>query len=135
MQGVKVQRSFNRQWAEFKGHECKGEPGNTRLLLHIAFTSYRNVMGVNETLFVGGFNSSISPPLPLPLPQMVQSREHQLTQTENETKLDQVQQRFPNDNLFLSETLVAMEVRSSTFEITCKRVQRSKAVFTKFGSQ
>ena len=54
-------------------------------------------------------------PLPLsPLHQMVQSREHQLTQTENESKLDQVQSRFPNDTLYLSESLEAMEVCYST---------------------
>ena len=55
------------------------------------------------------------PPSPLsPLHQMVQSREHQLTQTENESKLDQVQSRFPNDTLYLSESLEAMEVCYST---------------------
>ena len=43
--------------------------------------------------------------------QMVQSREHQVSQSENETKLDQVQSRFPNDTLYLSETLESMEVR------------------------
>ena len=55
--------------------------------------------------------------LPLPLPshphphlQMVQSRQHQVTQSENETKLDQVQSRFPNDTLYLSESLAAIDV-------------------------
>jgi hypothetical protein len=40
---------------------------------------------------------------------MVQSREHQLSQSANESKLDQVQSRFPNDNLYLSESLEGME--------------------------
>ena len=33
-----------------------------------------------------------------------------MTRSENETKLDQVQARFPSDALYLSETVAAMEV-------------------------
>ena len=54
------------------------------------------------------------PPPSLPPLQMVQAREHQLTQSENESKLEQVQMRFPNDNLFLTENLASMEVHVGT---------------------
>jgi len=40
---------------------------------------------------------------------MVQAREQQLSESQNETKLEQVQLRFPNDNLFLSQSLNVME--------------------------
>ena len=43
---------------------------------------------------------------------MVQARESQVSQSENETKLDQVQSRFPNDTLYLAETLDTMEVNT-----------------------
>lgn len=41
---------------------------------------------------------------------MVQSREKQLSESQNETKLEQVQLRFPSDDLFLNHTLNIMEV-------------------------
>ena len=41
---------------------------------------------------------------------MVKAREHQINQTQNELKLEQVQTRFPNDNLGLSQPLEVMEV-------------------------
>lgn len=41
---------------------------------------------------------------------MVQAREHQLNQNENEVKLEQVQLRFPHDTLNLSQSLDFMEV-------------------------
>ena len=41
---------------------------------------------------------------------MVQARESQLNQDHNEAKLEQVQARFPFDDLRLSEPLEAMEV-------------------------
>ena len=42
---------------------------------------------------------------------MVQAREKQLSESENETKLEQVQLRFPSDDLFLNHSLNIMEVR------------------------
>lgn len=44
------------------------------------------------------------------LPQMVQAREHQLNQNQNEIKLEQVQVRFPHDNLNLFQPLDVIEV-------------------------
>ena len=40
---------------------------------------------------------------------MVQSREKQLSESENEAKLEQVQLRFPSDDLFLNQSLNIME--------------------------
>lgn len=54
--------------------------------------------------------SSLYFPFP-PFLQIVQAREHQLNQNQNEIKLEQVQIRFPHDNLYLSQPLDTMEVR------------------------
>ena len=48
----------------------------------------------------------------LSLAQMVQAREHQLNQNQNEIKLEQVQIRFPHDNLNLFQSLDIMEVHT-----------------------
>ena len=50
---------------------------------------------------------------------MVQSREKQLSESQNETKLEQVQLRFPSDDLFLNQTLNIMEVRVWVDENMC----------------
>jgi len=42
--------------------------------------------------------------------QMVKAREHQLNQIHNEMKLEQVQTRFPSDNLCLSQPVEFIEV-------------------------
>lgn len=41
---------------------------------------------------------------------MVQAREQQLNQNQNEIKLEQVQTRFPNDDLGLFQPLDVIEV-------------------------
>lgn len=41
---------------------------------------------------------------------MVQARENQLNQNQNEIKLEQVQGRFPHDNLGLFQPLHVMDV-------------------------
>ena len=43
---------------------------------------------------------------------MVQARECQLNQNQNEIKLEQVQIRFPQDNLHLFQPLDVMEVKT-----------------------
>jgi len=55
---------------------------------------------------------------------MVQDREDQLNRNGNEAKLNQVQQRFPNDILKLSEPLEASELRLyiSLLILTCSGV-------------
>ena len=50
---------------------------------------------------------------------MVQAREKQLSESENETKLEQVQLRFPSDDLFLNHSLNIMEVRVWVGENVC----------------
>ena len=42
--------------------------------------------------------------------QIVQAREQQLNQSANEVKLNLVQQRFPNDNLNLDQSIEVIEV-------------------------
>ena len=42
--------------------------------------------------------------------QMVQARDQQLNLYQNETKLEQVQVRFPNDDLHLTESIEVIEV-------------------------
>ena len=51
--------------------------------------------------------------------QMVQAREMQLNQNENECKLEQVQIRFPHDLLHLFQPLDIMEVRVYALECVC----------------
>ncbi len=51
--------------------------------------------------------------------QMVQARERQLNQYQNESKLDQVQLRFPHDTLFLAKALDYMEVLESVCVCVC----------------
>ena len=53
---------------------------------------------------------------------MVQAREKQLSESENETKLEQVQLRFPSDDLFLNHSLNIMEVRVWVGENVCEYV-------------
>lgn len=54
--------------------------------------------------------------------QMVQERENQLILNQNKAKLGQVQSRFPNDNLKLSESLDTMEVCGCECGCVCERV-------------
>ena len=44
----------------------------------------------------------------------MQDREQQLNQSENEIKLDRVQQRFPNENLNLDQPIDVIEVHVHT---------------------